>query len=258
MEQFLTGAPTVAHFNASAAATMGGVPEFLALGSAYVLPSPDVIETLMDSDLYADWTERLAENDFIVLSGNWLNGSRQIISTDPEGHAEPEDLEGITIRIPAGQQFATFFEATPAQPVNLDPSETYTGMEQGTVDAAEGPLSQMVDWSLNELGKSVTMTNHMIELTGFAMGAETWSRISAEDQEIVREEFAQGGRDYTERGLASADELRAQMEAEGIQFFEADTDAYRELAQDAIENSAAAADWPADIIDQLRQAMGLD
>lgn len=258
IEQFLTGAPTVAHFNASNAATMGKVPEYLALGMAYVVPSADVIEPFVASDLYADWTERLEANDFVVLSGNWLNGARQIISTDPNGHVTPDDLAGVTIRIPGGDQYSTFFNATPALPVNLDASETYTGLEQGTVDAAEGPLRQMIDWSLDELGKSVTMTNHMIEITGFAMGGTTWAQISEDDQKIVREEFAQGGRDYTALALSSADALRAEMEAEGIAFYEVDADAYQKLAKDAIENSAAAAEWPADLLDQLRQAMGLD
>lgn len=258
VEQALGGAPTVAHFNASAAASMGGVPEFLALGSAYVLESPDVIETLVASDLYADWTERLEANGFVVLSGNWLNGIRQVISTDPNGHPAPEDLAGVTIRIPAGDQFTTFFEATPALPVNLDPSETYTGMDQGTVNAAEGPLTQMVDWSLDELGKSVTLTNHMVELSGFAAGATTWARLSADDQAIVREEFSQGGRDYTQGGLALVDDIRTQMEDAGIVFYEADVEAYRALAEDAILASAAAAEWPEGLLDRLREAMGTD
>lgn len=257
LEQALSGAPTVAHYNASGAATQGKVPDYLAIGMPYVVPSPDKVEPLVASDLFADLSAQLAGHDFIVLAGNWMFGTRHIITTDPDGHPEPADLTGVTLRIPAGDQFATFFNATPAQSVTLDPAETYTGMEQGIVNGADGPLAQMIDWGLIDLGKSVTLTGHINDVTGFMIGATTWNRLSAEDQAIVREEFQRGGREFSATVVESNAKLRAEMEAGGIRFVDADVDAYRELALAAVESSAAAEAWSDGLLDRLNAAMGI-
>lgn len=254
-EQALSGAPTVAQYNASGAATIGKVADYLAIGMPYVVSSVDKVETLVASELFQELESDLAENDFIVLAGNWMFGTRHIITTDRGGHPEPEDLVGVTLRVPPGEQFATFFDATPVQSVTLAPAETYTGMEQGVVDGADGPLAQMIDWGLVDLGKSVTLTGHMIDVTGFMMGAETWNRLSPEDQEIVREEFLRGGRDFSAAVVVADAALRAEMEASGIVFVDPDASAYRALAQRAVEASAAAETWSDGLLERLEAAM---
>ena len=80
------------------------------------------------------------------------------------------------------------------------------------------------------------------------MSEALWQNLSAEQQEILMEEFASGAERAQEQYSAEIESTMALMEEEsGVEFHEADSDAYR-------ERTASYYDQFGDLYDQVRDA----
>lgn len=232
-EQFMAGAPVIGAVNAPVTANYG-VPELAALNVPYIFEDPSEIATFAESDLYKEWSQKLREQGFVMIAFNWYQGERHIISNNPNGYATPADMSGDSIRIPGGENWAAFFGDLPINAQPLDGTETYTAMQQGIINGAEGPYSQLLGWSLDELGESVTLTGHNYDISGFATGEQAWDSLSGEQQKTVEAAFLWGGEEFSERMVEGDEELRKDLEATGLTFVEADRDAYADVAQKSI------------------------
>ncbi len=265
IDQFQAGGDVITVHNMAEAAEAGSVPSLAAVSAMYAFTGPNgqtgpeavwpVIQEFLASDMMAGWTDELAENNFVMLAANWYLGERNIISDREEGHPTPEDLAGLTIRIPGGSTWQAYFGETPVTTATIVGSEVYTAMQQGTVNAAEGPYAQMLGWSLQELGKSITLTGHGNDSQGFSTGTETWNKLSPEQQEALKEAFEWGGNEFSELTVANAETDRETMEAAGLNFVEADVDAYRDVATDAY-GPANFPDWDEGVLEAIREASG--
>lgn len=229
-EQVLSGAPQIAQVDPGYAAEAGGVPEMNVLGGPFLFEDIGDVEAVLESDLMQEWTGDLAtEGGLHSITWNFFFGERHIIAN--EGYPQPEDLEGVKIRVPPNPSWIATFEALNTEPVTLEFSEVYTGMQQGVIEAAEAPLSTLKGTSLHEVGDTITLTGHFKAITGWATSVEFWDSLPPEYQEILTEEFAAGAQTMTETTLEQEDVLRAEFEEElGVTLVEPDIDAYREAA----------------------------
>lgn len=225
-EQALAGAAQIVQVDPGYAAEAGGVPEMNVLGAPFLFEDIDDVNAVLDSDLMQEWTDQLAdEGGLHSLTWKFYFGERHIIAN--EGYPQPEDLEGVKIRVPPNPSWIATFEALPTSPVTLEFSEVYTGMQQGVIDAAEAPLSTLKASSLNEVGDTITLTSHFKAITGWATSVEYWESLPPEYQEILTEEFAAGAQTMTDTTLEQEDVLRAEFEDDlGVTLVEADADAY--------------------------------
>jgi TRAP-type C4-dicarboxylate transport system substrate-binding protein len=264
IDQFQAGADVITVHNMAQAADRG-VPSLAAVSAMYAFTAPEgqsgpgavwpVIQTFLKSDLMRGWRDELATKNFIMLAANWYLGERNIITNRPEGHPTPEDLRGITIRIPSGSTWQAYFSETPVTAVTMDGSEVYTSMQQGVIDGAEGPYGQMLGWSLQELGKSITLTGHGNDSQGFAMGQATWDKLTPDQQAALVEAFEWGGNEFSQMTVDNAATDRQRMEDAGLNFVQADVAAYRAITA-AAYGPAHYPDWEPNILEKIRQASG--
>lgn len=232
-EQFMAGTAVIGAVNAPLTATYG-VPELAALNVPYVFDGPEDIGKFAASGLYDEWDSKLAEQGFKMIAFNWYQGERHIISNNPDGYPMPETMAGDAIRIPGGANWAAFFGDLPIDAQPLDGTEVYTAIQQGVINGAEGPFAQMLGWSLQELGKSITLTSHNYDISGFATSVKVWDTLSEDQQEAVSEAFLWGGEEFSKRTVADDAPLKADLEEAGITFVEADKAAYAKVAEESV------------------------
>ncbi|QVQ53796.1 TRAP transporter substrate-binding protein DctP [Spiractinospora alimapuensis] len=249
-DQFTAGSPTIGGVNAPITAEYG-VPELAALNIPYVFGEPRDIERFAASDLHDDWQDRLYEQGFVLIAFNWYQGERHIISDNPEGYPTPETMAGDSIRIPAGDNWAAFFGDLPIDAQQMDGTEVYTAIQQGILNGAEGPYEQILGWSLDELGTTVTLTSHNFDIAGFATGTTLWESLTEEERDVVESAFLWGGEEFSERTLAAEDSLRERLEEAGLEFVEADQDAYRAVAEESITD-ARFPEYSDDVLEEIR------
>ncbi len=194
-----------------------------------------------------------ANNAGLKVLGFWDNGIRNVTHTE-KGVPTPADLSGMQIRTPPDQMTVDIFEALGASPAPLAWSELPTALQSGVFDGQENPLVNIYSANLHEITPYVTLTGHKYESTPVVAGLAWWSGLDEATQTCVTDAVAEAGELQRNLVLASDEELRPTMEAEGAIFAEADKAAYQEATQSVYDQYAE--QYP-ELVAALREAAGL-
>ncbi len=108
------------------------------------------------------------------------------------------DFEGQKIRTMENPYHLAFWKALGASPTPMTFSEVYIGLQQGTIDAQENPYEVIVSNKLYEQQRYVVETNHLPHLISLIVSEKFMSRLSAEQQLIIRQ-AAQIAKEYARK-----------------------------------------------------------
>jgi len=97
--------------------------------------------------------------DFRVL-GFWDNGFRHISNARRPVHS-PADCVGMRIRTVNNAMHQAFFRRLGFEPVFLDIKDLVRAVADGTVDAQENPLTNIVNFELQRYHRFVSLTSHI-------------------------------------------------------------------------------------------------
>ena len=112
------------------------------------------------------------------------------ITNNKKPIVEPADLEGMKIRVAQTQLRVDAFETLGALPTVLSFNELYGALQQGTVDAQENPLANIVAANFNEVQKYLSLTGHFYNTVMLVIDSDIWAGISEADQAVILEEAA--------------------------------------------------------------------
>ncbi|MCF7352967.1 TRAP transporter substrate-binding protein [Vibrio sp. CK2-1] len=119
-------------------------------------------------------------------------GFREITSNKPIN--SPEDYKGIRLRIPNATTFVSMANQLGVNAQTMSFTEVFTALEQGVVDAQEGPVSIIKSQGYYEVQKYVIVTNHMFTSINFGMNKKFFEQLTSEQQVIIEEEAASFGK----------------------------------------------------------------
>lgn len=249
IEQASQGQPIIGFVSASAMADFG-VPEFSILEGPFLTANNEEAERLANSALLKNLYEKLADNAGIrVLAINWFDGARHLIGDKP--YTEPEDLKGVLMRVPPVETWIKTFDPLQVVATSVEAGEVYSALSQGVVTAAEAPLTGLRASRWYEPAKHITTTGHFNLFTGWVMSEDIFENLTEADQAVMLEEFNKGGQELTKLSENLGDEIRAEFEAQGVTFHEANIDAYRQATADFYVNFS---DWSEDLHKKMRAA----
>ena len=202
----------------------------------------DVLRELMNG-----WEKATGQ----ILLSSYYASAFQVVAQVPM--RTPADIKGKKIRIPDAPSWAVFFNAVNANPVPMALGEVYLAMRQGLLDGANLPLAVAASIKVPEVAKVVNMTFHQMEMAMLLAGAQTRSRLNAEQWTCVQ----QGGNLYANiaqtETVKGEDQLRADLTAKGaIQFVDVDIPAYQKAVASVIDNAVKAGTFPQDLVDRVR------
>lgn len=245
-EQVANGEDIIAFMDASIIGQMGA-NDFNMLGGPFLFEDLDEVNNFLNSDLFAEMSEQVAQEQGIrILSLGWVDGPRHVFADRPV--PDPEDLNGMRFRTPPVDVWTETFSLLGAVPTEVANTETYSALEQGVVDAAEGPINGTYPQRWQEVAPHVTLTSHFRTLIGYGISEALWQSLTPEQQDILAEEFTAGAETAQQR---FADEEQGTMdlmiEESGVEFHEADIDAYRATTEPYYEQFG-------DLYDRVREA----
>jgi TRAP-type transport system periplasmic protein len=113
------------------------------------------------------------------------NGFRQIGMIDKPIQV-PDDLVGMSIRVPDGEMFRDLFSSLGAKPVTINISELYDSLKRRKVDGQENPLVITEVNKLYEVGKYQSITNHMWSGFNLLANLKFWNKLPEDIQQIVQ------------------------------------------------------------------------
>ncbi len=124
---------------------------------------------------------------------------RQVFTVDREIKTV-DDLKGLIIRIPDSNTYSTTFTQLGAAPTPVAWGETYTALDTGVVAAVENTPESIMSASMQEVCKYVNETNHVLGPTTISISEQVFSKLTAEQQQILLDAAKEAcvyGRDLT-------------------------------------------------------------
>jgi len=192
------------------------VPDVGVLNGPYLIKTPQDYDKLLASSWFKGIEKKLEAAGFKLIMANGFFGQRHLISD--KAVRKPEDIAGMTVRVPPNTMWIETFKAMGARPTTVQWSEVYNALSQNVVQAAEAPLGSLWGSKLQETRKVISMTGHFTAFTMWPINASYFNKLPKDVQQILIEEGAKGGAEMTRLTLATQDDYVAKLKASGVTF----------------------------------------
>lgn len=163
----------------------GNVKEMAILDFPYLFNNAQEADAILDGPVGKKLMDKLPERGLVGLAYFDL-GFREMHTTK-KAITKADDLKGLKMRVIPTPIYVDFMNATGANAVPMPFTETYSALEQGSIDGMTNPLLNILDGKYNEVSKNLTMTNHMYTPQIVIVSKRTWDKLSPADQKILRD-----------------------------------------------------------------------
>lgn len=194
------------------------VPDVGVLNGPYLIQKPEDYEKLLASAWYKSVEKKLEEAGFKLIMANGFFGQRHLISHKPV--RKPEDMAGMTVRVPPNTMWIETFKAIGARPTTVQWAEVYNALSQNVVQAAEAPLGSLWGSKLQETRKHLSMTGHFTAFLMWPINSGFFNKLPKDVQQVLLEEGAKAGKEMTRLTLASQQEYIGKFKAAGVTIVE--------------------------------------
>jgi tripartite ATP-independent transporter DctP family solute receptor len=192
------------------------VPDVGVLNGPYLIKTPQEYEKLLASSWFKGIEQKLETAGFKLIMANGFFGQRHLMSDKPV--RKPEDISGMTVRVPPNTMWIETFKAMGARPATVQWSEVYNALQQNVVQAAEAPLGSLWGSKLQETRKVISMTGHFTAFVMWPINATFFSKLPKDVQQVLIEEGRKAGAEMTRLTLASQDDYIAKFKGAGVTF----------------------------------------
>lgn len=145
---------------------------FMDREEAYSILDDEEITGPMQENLYNMGVKSLGFGDggfrHVICNGKPINSA--------------DDLSGMKIRLPETAIYVDAFKAMGANPTTLAFSETFTAVQQGTVDGLELPISSIHSTGYADICEYMSLTGHFYSPFQIQIAASIWDTLSEEEQ----------------------------------------------------------------------------
>jgi TRAP-type transport system periplasmic protein len=163
----------------------GNVKEMAALDLPFLFNSSAEADAVIDGTIGKQLIDKLPAKGLVGLA-YWDLGFREM-HTRNKPIAKADDLRGLKMRVIPTPIYVDFMNALGANAVPMPFTETYTAMEQGSIDGMTNPLLNIPDGKYDEVSKHLTLTNHMYTPQIVIASKRTWDKLSEEERKILQE-----------------------------------------------------------------------
>ena len=182
--------------------------QFSIYGIPFLFENDEHVYKFYCSDLSKQMLDNFSQTNNMTCLAFFNEGFRTVWSMDPIRTVE--DFKGYKLRVPDVPAYIDMFTALNCNAIPLAMGDIYTGLQTGTVDGLEFPISAVLQNKLAELTKYQTITNHTGSMQFLFINNDVYNKLSAEQQEVLKACAA----DAEAYGLQLLDESKAAWTAE--------------------------------------------
>lgn len=217
IDQMIAGQPVVTLADGAFYADRG-VKDFGIVFGPFLFDNWDQCWKLVKSQWYADKSKELESKGLKILGSNWVYGARHTLTTKPVNAVEY--LKGLKIRVPNNAIQVKGFEVLGAVPTPMPLGDTYTALQQGTIDGVENPLPVLYNGKFQEVAKYLILDGHVKNFTTLVCGAQFFNSLTPEQQKMLLETCEEAGLYNNEKQAASEKEVLEKFRSEGVTIVE--------------------------------------
>jgi tripartite ATP-independent transporter DctP family solute receptor len=175
-----------------------------------------------------------------VLTIDMIRMPRQFASRN-KALVVPDDIKGLKVRAgeAASNQTLKVLEAVPT---NVSLNEMYTALSQGMVDVVELPLDYIYDYSIFEVTKHLTLSNHVYDLQWLVINQKKFNSLPAGYQKLLVDSMAGLAKDNNTRQEALFGDILKKLKEKGMNVITTDRTKWEAVLPKVIPNLEKT--WP--------------
>jgi TRAP-type transport system periplasmic protein len=155
------------------------------------------------------------EKKGVVLIGFFEGGFRSMIN-NVRPVEKPEDVQGVKYRVMQNPVYIGMFSSLGGNAVPMAWGETFTAVQQGTIDGLEIPLAVIDQNKYFEVTKYLSLTNHTYSAIGLTLSKRTFDRLPADLKQAVMEGGMAAIKTQRAASAKAQKEVLASLEAKGM------------------------------------------
>jgi tripartite ATP-independent transporter DctP family solute receptor len=226
------------------------LPQYGLFNRAYLLRDYAHLRKVFDGPIGAAYKAAvIGKMGVRILSVAYL-GTRQVALRTARPVQGPNDLSGVKMRVPAGPEWQLLGQALGTSPTPMGMPSVYLGLQTGTIDGEENPLTILYAAKLYEVTKQVVLTSHMVQPVFFDIGEPVWQQLGRKDQDAVMNAAALAQKQNDEARLGDEQKVLADLKSRGITVTTPDLGAFRASADRVY--ASAESQWDAATLKQIR------
>jgi TRAP-type C4-dicarboxylate transport system substrate-binding protein len=209
-------------------------PQYFFFNGPYVIEDYDHFQGVWFSHLGDEARALMSQNGNLATLGTVYRGFRQFTSNAPING--PAEFVGLKLRLPPVPDWVAVWSSLGVIPVTIPLGGIYTALQNGTADASEGDLTQILSLHLYEVQSHLSLTNHLVGF-GLAMVNECFldGLNTGQTNTVVHE--MQAATDWASaRMFAREASLLTDLQSFGMTVVTPDAAAIRAAAEPAIVN----------------------
>ncbi len=160
-------------------------PGFQVNDLPFLYGSESQAHKVLDGKVGATLAKRL-EGKGVVALGFMEGGFRHMIN-NVRPVTKPEDVKGVKYRVMQNPVFIDMFASLGGNAVPMAWGETFTAVQQGTIDGLEIPIAVIDSSKYNEVTKFLSLTNHTYSMIALLISKKSLDKLPPDLQAIVRD-----------------------------------------------------------------------
>lgn len=158
-------------------------PAFQLNDLPFLFTTEEQAHRALDGKHGAELAKRLAARNIFLL-GFMDSGFRNMVN-NKHPIIEPKDVSGVKFRVMQNPIYINMFTALGGAAIPMAWGETFTAVQQGTIDGLEMPLAVALGSKYDEVTKYLSLTNHTYSALGFVVSKRTLDKLKPEQRQAV-------------------------------------------------------------------------
>ena len=162
----------------------------------FIFEDADHYAAYINSDINKAMEEQFRELlNIRIIASNWYRAPRSFATKTPI--TSLSDFNGMVIRIPELAGYVESVDALGGKSTQVAWGETYLALQQGVVDAAEGPIDNLYSMHFYEAAPNITITNHLRDSMQVMINDSKFNSLDADLQQILVDAAIEAGDWYS-------------------------------------------------------------
>jgi tripartite ATP-independent transporter DctP family solute receptor len=199
------------------------VPEFGVYDLPYLVADKSQVPKVLDGEFGRGLLDRLQKVGIVGLS-YWEAGFRHVYSKKPL--PDLASIKGQKIRVPGNPVYTSTLTAMGATATPMALGETFSAIQQGTLDGAENLLSFYYHSKQYEVAKHIALTNHAILPGVMLISKKLWDTMSPDRQKLIMDASVEAGLYERDLEYSDSDAALAKLKEAGVTIYKPDLAPY--------------------------------
>jgi len=201
----------------------------------YLYSGYDHFIKVWDSDFGEEMREAIGKEGGFKIMGSMYRGAR--ITTSKKPMQTLNDFKGFKLRAPNIQVYIETWKRLGATPTPLAITETFTAIQQGTVEGQENSLLDSYNYAFYDVCDYVIKTNHVYSQHVFIMDRDKYESLPADIQQIINDAAWVASKHKNEGMLELEAEYEEKFKEHGCTIIEVDVPSFMAVFDGFVEDT---------------------